>query len=312
MYRQLNDLLSDQEASPYRKLWALIQVAMVEGTVKRFDLQALHTTAMDDFIESQDGITSCRVEKGDEAFAQVASRLFAGRLVRGSALVTSDHRFATIRTRFMQVMNDICSWTALVYEQVSAAAYVSSDDELDWLPIYMDQLELQQLRSITESVDQSPCHEAVTSTLSMVLTFVECELDLIAARSFLASVQAHICGSIPYPSKKGSAEHSVNPVVVAYNISCARTQSFPDPNCAREMKISQAIADAQRILAMLDPATATTIVMWLVGIVNAVSRTRVKSRQVKLGLSSFGRNQLQALEQEIGAAWKSRPQSAYT
>lgn len=316
MYHLLNTLLSDPEASIYRKLWSLIQVAMVEATVKRFDLQALHTTAMDDFLESQGDINTWRIKEDDGAFGYLASRLYALQLARNPGPIVDNHRFTGIKRRFMRNMKGICRWIASLDKHAAADGSTDltkcygSECELEWFALYFDQLELQQLLADTEAACRSRSEETLASSFSLLLTFVEWNFRPVTVRSFLASVQTNILGSIDTPSAGNDTRFpSVHPTVVAYNISYVRAYWFPDPDYRREMKISQAITDAKQILAILEPGTAMEIVTWLVKTVKIVSRINSSGVQDRPELSVFDDEQLLALERDIEHAWKRQRQS---
>lgn len=316
MYRLLNELLSDQKAGTYHKLWALIQVSMVEATVKRFDLQALHTAAMDDFLESQGDITTCHIQEDDDAFAYLASRLYAGQLARTYVPIMDKNRLATIQRRYMRNMRDICKWVVSLDRRTTANDSLMSEGcdhsegELDWLSSYFDHLELQQMFADTESACRHRSEEALVSSLSLLLTFVEWNFRPVTAQSFLASIQTNILGSVECSSGEvGTKLPSVHSTVVAYNISYMRAHWFPDPDYRREMKISQAITDAKQIMAILNPETVTTIVTWLIRTVKMVSQANTGGVQGERKLSVFDNDQLLALELEIEEAWKRQRQS---
>lgn len=304
MYRLLRKLLSDRRASIHRKMWALIQVAMVEGTVKRFDLQKLHMAAMDNLVESQGGIESCSVEKDEDAFAELSSRLYAGQLVRDPVLVTDGNYLTSIRTRFLRSMHSICRWAASLNTRLFAEHSIEPDsqqgrdDDLEQLSLYLDQLENQQLLAHTESACHQRGNEACISSLSLVLTFVECNLLPADARSFLASVQACL-GRTPGSLSEEKRFHDIHPAVIAYNISCVRSRLFHDPRYRREMRISQAIADALKLTMYLNGQTITAIVTWLIEIIRDVSRFEFRGTRSQPNLLVPHDDYLQVLKQEI-------------
>lgn len=318
IYRQLNKLLIDPEVGIFRKMCALTQAAMVERVVNRPDLEALHTAALDDLVERQGSLTTSRLKEGDATFANVATRFYADAMIRKTIVIKSARRFATVKTRFMRCVRDICEWTLLPNHSMFDTSFQNTDEQtyvgkdLKWLPIYFDLLEFELLPPYAESTWSTRNKEALTSALSLIMTFVECNLHVAAARSFLTLVEAYIWGGLPSPatSSDTSSLAHVNQITIAHNISCARTESFPDPDYNREMKISQTMADAQAVLALLDPAAAAFITAWFVAIVKSVSSARFHGSHEELRALALSHDRTDSIALDIERGWKRQTENA--
>lgn len=323
LYRSLNALLSDPTAGVYRKLWAILQVSMVEYVCQRFDLQLIHTAAIDDFIDSQGGMVDYKYAANDGGFAQLVSRLYIGPMARSDILMLDYRRLKSSKGRFLRMMKKIWAWKSHMqkhdindFEEEVSCEHSTSNTicDLDDISDY-----LSDLINITDPRDTNDIIQdhnvAFICSLALILTFVECQLPRIAARSFLCVVQSCLRDSAELPREGMSRLEKIHSCVVLYTIGYIRHQVFPDDGYSRAFRISRNLLDCQKILRILSPGMKVSLVRWMVDSVLHVSQVRDNdddSDENQVGSLDFTPLRIRALELEIDDAWRRNQTSMKT
>lgn len=307
MYKAINILLADQYAPFSQKLWALIQVAMVENTARRMDLQAIHTRALDDFVESYGGFAASSRVGMDDAYLDASSRLYAGQLARSVLPVPDFLHFKAVTARFILSLTSIWTWMHVLRAN-SSKYYESWTDSgprpLSGLLNYLKNMVHQDQFEDTSPLDPISNRGAIFCILSINLTFVQCPASFDAILDFLVRAQQCMCATATISPRTGHELDNIHPAAAAYSISCTRSEVFPQNSTHTECEISQALADAHKVFYLLSKARRDEIITWLLESISVVASLRDNGEAAWERYSQVDCVKLQALEEELEESWR--------
>lgn len=310
IYKETNTILLDQDISVHRKMWTLIQLAMLEATARRSDLQAIHIKALDEFVESMGGITAAFSHDQEDVFTHASARLYAGPLVRTPIPIRFVPQLNRVKDRFFACMSSIQEWISTFRIWISVTdlaefrSYTVSNRQLDMLTNYLRNLVRKWRAAEVMSTSLETNSGALICGLSLARTFVECNSSPAMAFNFLYEVQESLSCSVMTSTRPEHGLDDLHPAAAAYGMSCIRSKLFTDKKGhSREARISQALSDAHKIFLLLSVTRRIEIVEWLMASVQMVAALACDDQPLKKHISTcFEGEQLQALEDEIERA----------
>ncbi len=306
MYKAMSDLLSDEDATFHRKVWSLIQLAMLERTAQKPKLQAMHMQALDDFIESRGGVTALLSYEERDDPVYLNCRLFAAQFVSSEVQIPTFRQFENIKARFLLSLHRIQSWTSMLHGRDTSTSQdnpFSNADSLRKLnPItnYLHHL-IEKWLSDNESPDSFQNNSgAFFCSFSLAMTFVESEASPQAAFDYLHKAQNFMSASTTVQSQLGKELDNLHPAAAAHIFGAVRLEDFPDGGIAREIKISQALIDAHKAFMLLSDERRIEMTTWLVECVLSCTKSQVQEKAESV---LFDQKRLKALETEVDYAW---------
>lgn len=313
MYKAISTLLADHRATFGQKLWTLIQVAMVEGTAQRNDLQQLHIKALDELVEANGGLPAYTELAADNVFLQASSQFYAGQLARSAILPVTKQRFEAVKTRFMTSLAKLEVWMCSIQSQRDSHHRGAAENKCSQIP-------RQLLSYLTHLVKEDNGKKmtlgrlktdsgALFCCLSICLTFVECFPTIDGIQAFLLRVEQSMYDTATVQLQDGYMLDNLHPAAAAYSISCVRSEIFPDQSRSREFRISQALVDAHKMFLLLSSGRKAEVLMWLTDCISTVSMLSSHGAAMRCEQTNFTSVKLANLEREIEESWYSRKEA---
>ena len=302
IYKMVNSLLSDDEASFHEKIIAIMALAIVEYASGRSDLQALHIKALDDLIESKGGVNLFRSRIKNVGLLYVSARFYASQFIRTEVRISTMQQLRAVKRRFIHSLSRIHLWHLSFMSQLPPKNTLDEwRDKLRQLTQYLYHLmEASLFKSGTpKSFDKTS--GAHFCAFSLVMTLVEYEQSPTLTVDFLDRVQQCLLNSTEISPQAGKELYNLHPFAAAHMFSATRSEAFGDDNGVKEIKICRAIVDAQKMFVVLSEVRRIEIVTYLVGSILTLTNTIATGHED--AAMPFSRKRLQLLEQEIVSAW---------
>ena len=303
----MRTLLSDNRTTFHRKLWALIQLSMVEHTARRPDLQATHAQAMDDFLESQGGVAALLSQEAPDDPVQLNCRLYAGQFVRAEVKGPTPKQFEPAKTSFLQALGRLRAWASRLRFQthtttlLEISASVNSQRSLNPLINYLHKL-IQKWLSADDPLTSWQQHSgAFFCPLSLAMTIVECDLAPKQALDYLHRVQTCMEGSTIPVNQLGDELDNLHPAAAAYIFGHVRSEMFANGADAREVRIAMVLVNAHKICSILTNTRRIQLAAELVEYVLSLGKSDAEA--IKKAGALFSQEQLYHLEHEMDEAW---------
>ena len=297
IYKRVSELLANKHALFQRKLLAIQHLAVLEFIHGDSDVQATHIHALDQYVESEGGIvdTFSRIE--DTSMLCFAARFYSAEFLRVQVQIVTSPQLKIITERFSCSLRGIQAWACQMRSQLSPMARHRS--ELSHLINY-----LYHLIEVWLSDRCSKLFHIVSGawfcSFSLAITLSEYSQTFSEAFDFLLRVQQCMRNSTGISSQFGEELADLHPFATGVIIGHLRAQTFANLPEARqkELTISQAVVDAQKLFALLGEASRIKLVEFALECALPSA-----SRRGNDGLAPLGVGRLQELEKEILTNW---------
>ena len=303
IYKAVNDLLSDDRASLYHKIIAIMDLALIEYANGRLDIQALHIKAVDQFIESRGGVAMFRLQAEDIVFGRVSARFYTSQFVRSEVQIPTFRHLKVVKKRFIDSLHRIENWISTHRFPVASTDIVAvNHNELDLLIDYLYHLQQQSVVH-GEMPTPSPFYKmsgAHFCALSLAMTMVEYNLTSADAFAYLYRAQEYMRRSTEVSQHGGEGLEKLHPFAAGHIFSHTRSVVFDDFDDAKELAICQVVVDAQKIFVLLSETRRVELSKFLLENVIVLAKT-ADGRTAPTSI--FDRKALRLLEQEIHISW---------
>ena len=279
-------------------------LAVLEFTNGESDVQATHIHALDQYIESEGGIaiTLSRIE--DISMLYLGARFYCTQFLRAEVQIAAVSRLKMISKRFSCSLHHIQTWTSTTRSQPSPIA--SCRSELSQLINY-----LYHLIEVWLSDRRSKLFHTVSGaffcSFSLAVTLSEYNRSSAEVFDFLCRVQDCMCRSTEVSPQFGKELAELHPYAAAHIIGYIRAQTFADLPDAKqsELRVCQAVVDAQKMFVLLREASRIELVRYSLECALPFSNRIGDGGHVPLG-----KERLRELEKEILKEWSAQGDEA--
>jgi hypothetical protein len=260
MYKSVRELLANEQISFHRKLWALIQISMLEHTAQRPELQAIHAQAIDEFVQANGGISALLSQSAKDDPVQLNCRLFAVQFVRSGTFNLTSAQIFTASSSFLHLLLRMrtCASRCASHRPFSNHHHDNSDgheltNPLSPLVDYLYHLLRKWSAASAIPTAFQANMGALVCIFSLAITIVEHDLSTASTLLYLKRTQNSMQRSTTLMRLPGRELENLHPVAAAYIFGQVRSEMFPQRADEREVRISQLLVDVQRTCALLGP-----------------------------------------------------------
>lgn len=289
VYRQMNDLLSDEDAPFHLKVCSFGHIAIMELFLFRPDLQTKHVQAMYHYMESHGGLLEFFRDQ-PEADATASLALYIGSFMHSEILFQDPSSLTATVRRFLRSLKRARRWMQLI-KKPSANSPESSPD-LSKLSSYLQWLRDTYLTSFhgPYALISGPFNLHYT----LCMTQVVYNYDFSTSINFLSRAQH-------YMEHSSSDPEGLRPITITAatgipllghvrGLISTKTKSG-------ELELCMASLDASRVAPLLSPATRLKMVTEL----TQCSLVAVADDQTEA--SCFSAQSLRDIESEVKKNW---------
>jgi hypothetical protein len=309
IYRAASARISDDDASLLQKSFAIMYLAILEHTQRQHDLEVMHIQALDEFILSSGGADIFRHQSENDAILLCCARFYASQFVRAEVRMSTKGHFRIVVSRFMHSLRQIEQWILRLRSLNPLDAAKRGGNCLNLKPLadYFNCLERAAFPVGHNAVSWPKASGAHFCAFSLIITLMDNAQTAEDAHLFLRSVQECMQRSSDRARDSEEELGGLHPFAGGHIIHHVRTEVYPDIGNLREIKIFQAVVDAQKIFALLDQEGRKDLVAYLISCIfdQTMDRDGRTSTRFRLG-SFYGQR---SLKLELESAWDAQTES---
>ena len=269
---------------------------------------------MDDLIESHGGVAAFLSKEQYTDPIRANAHLYAGQLARVETQIPTFSQFEKIVARFINSLRRCQNWALSMQSQSSVSDGFGTSNrivyrrKLNLLITYLYNLTHKWLATEKESgSSQSDYHEssgAYFCSFSLILSLVEYEASATTTFDFLHYAQECMRESATVSSQYSNELDSLHPAAASHIFSHTRFEIFPKASDVRELLLSQALIDGNKMFMLLSEARKIELVNWSIECVLTIVNPG-KDHSMQRTATLFDEERLEGLRRELEAAWRS-------
>lgn len=268
---------------------------------------------MDDLIESHGGVAAFLAKEAYTDPIRANAHLYAGQLARVETQIPTLSQFEKVAARFINSLRRCQTWALSIQSQPHLSDGFGPSNrivyrrKLNLLITYLYNLTHKWLATEKESDSpQSNYHEssgAYFCSFSLILSLVEYETSATTTFDFLHYAQECMRESATVSSQYSNELDSLAPAAASHIFSHTRYQLFPEASDVRELLISQALIDGNKMFMLLSEARRIGLVSWSIECVLTIVNPD-KGPSTQRPATVFDEERLDSLRRELEGTWR--------
>jgi hypothetical protein len=240
-------------------------LAMLEYGNGRRDLQEIHIQALDDFVDSNGGISIFKARSESPEIFVCSARSYVTQFARAEVRLPTEARLQSTITRYLHSLNQVRHWASGFRSRLASEGASLLRHRLKLRPL-IDYLEHSgHIGALADSMRTwNAASGAHFCVFSLVITLIEFTHSPDTTFEFLEQVQECMIASIDKDLYNEIDLNGLHPFSTGHMIGYVRTLMFRDVGYAKEIRICQAQADAQKVFALLSRQRREELVSYFV------------------------------------------------
>lgn len=265
-YRMLKEIIADEATTLCLKVCATIILAFADHSLGDHELSVVHTRAVNDFIETNGGLTNFLARVAKDSRIDMPPRFYVLPFVRAQIAVDFWCDLSSILSRFLDTLRGIQIWTETVTHTFEATLDTvlpssfqkpSGMSQIRWLKGILGGIVEHFLREVTEGPSDPLAPTALLLCYNVCMSLVELGTGIASYQAFLQTLaqcitQSSIVGTnpcLPCPEFVGTM----------FNIIGYVRGTMIGSHGPHETRICQATIDTSKIIPLLSPTSLTCL-----------------------------------------------------